>query len=82
MNKNYQESKALVKELYNEVKEIELDNTRIIIAPPFTNLQKASKKTKNTVIEVAAQNMHQSENGAFTGEISANMLKSIHVLNY
>jgi len=79
MNKNYQESKALVKELYNEVKEIELDNTRIIIAPPFTNLQKASKKTKNTVIEVAAQNMHQSENGAFTGEISANMLKSIHV---
>ena len=79
MNKTYKESKALVKELYNEVKEIKLDNTRVIIAPPFTNLQKASKKTKDTVIEVAAQNMHESENGAFTGEISADMLKSIYV---
>jgi len=79
MNKNYQESKTLVKELIKELKEIELENTRVIIAPPFTNLQKASKKTKDTSIEVAAQNMHQAESGAFTGEISANMLKSIYV---
>ena len=79
MNKNYQESKALVKELKNSIKEIKLDNTRVIIAPPFTSLQNTSKKTKETTIEVAAQNMHQAENGAFTGEISANMLKSIYV---
>jgi len=78
MNKNYQESKTLVKELIKELKEIELENTRVIIAPPFTNLQKASKKTKDTSIEVAAQNMHQAESGAFTGD-SANMLKSIYV---
>ncbi len=79
MNKNYKESKTLVKELIKELKEIELDNTRVIIAPPFTNLQKASKKTKDTSIEVAAQNMHQADSGAFTGEISASMLKSIYV---
>ncbi len=79
MNKTYKESKALVKELKKSVKDLELDNIRVIIAPPFVNLQKASKKTKDSIIEVAAQNMHQAENGAFTGEISANMLKSIYV---
>jgi len=79
MNKTYQESKTLVKGLKKAVKEIKLDNTRVIIAPPFTNLQKASKKTKDTVIEVAAQNMCAMESGAYTGEISASMIKSIHV---
>ena len=79
MNKTYQETKAFVKQLNLSVKDIELDNTRVIIAPTFVNLQKASKKTKNSVIEVAAQNMHQAESGAFTGEISAQMLKSIYV---
>jgi len=79
MNKTYGETKALVKELKEAVKGLKLKNTRVIIAPPFTNLQKASKKTKDCRIEVAAQNMHQAENGAFTGEISASMIKSIHV---
>ena len=55
MNKTYQESKVLVKELKNAVKDLQLENTRVIIAPPFINLQKASKMTKNSVIEVAAQ---------------------------
>ena len=64
MNKTYQETKALVKELKHAVKEIELDNTRVVIAPTFVNLQKASKMTKNSVIEVAAQNMHQAASGA------------------
>jgi triosephosphate isomerase len=36
-------------------------------------------RAENTKIEVVAQNMHQSKNGAFTGEISADMLKSIGV---
>ena len=79
MNKTYQETKALVKELKHAVKEISLDNTRVIIAPTFVNLQKASKMTKNSDIEVAAQNMHQESSGAYTGEISAQMLKSIYV---
>ncbi|MEN8187851.1 MAG: triose-phosphate isomerase [Bacteroidota bacterium] len=79
MNKTYQESKALVKELKKDIKEVKLDNTRVIIAPPFVNLQKASKKTKDTPIEVAAQNMCLEESGAFTGEVSASMLKSVYV---
>jgi len=79
MNKTYQETKALIKELEISVKDLTLKNTRVIIAPTFVNLQKASKMTKKSVIEVAAQNMHQAESGAYTGEISAQMLKSIYV---
>lgn len=79
MNKTYKESKALVKELKKEVSGIKLKNTRVIIAPPFTNLQKISKRAKDTVIEVAAQNMCAEESGAFTGEVSASMIKSVHV---
>jgi len=79
MNKTYQETKSFVKELKKEVKKVKLDNTRVIIAPSFTNLQKASKKTKDCKIEVAAQNMCAMESGAFTGEISASMIKSVHV---
>jgi triosephosphate isomerase len=79
MNKTYQETKSFVEELTKEVKKVKLDNTRVIIAPSFTNLQKASKKTKDSKIEVAAQNMCAKESGAFTGEVSASMIKSVHV---
>lgn len=51
MNKTYQETKSFVKELTKEVKKVKLDNTRVIIAPSFTNLQKASKKTKDCKID-------------------------------
>lgn len=52
---------------------------RVIVAPAFTNLYSAFRALRETPIEVAAQNMHQSDSGAFTGEISAAMLKSIGV---
>ncbi len=57
-----------------EGKEIE-----IIVAPTFVNLATAVKQLENTNIQVAAQNMHQSESGAYTGEISADMLTNIGV---
>jgi triosephosphate isomerase len=43
------------------------------------NLQKVASKAKGTKVEVAAQNMHFEKSGAFTGEISASMLKSVGV---
>ncbi len=77
MNKNAEETEdllnALIKQLPND-KEVE-----IIVAPTFINLASAVDHLEFTNIVVAAQNMHQSENGAFTGEISADMLKSIGV---
>ena len=48
-----------------------------IIAPPFPFLEMAVQKCQGTPIRVAAQNCHQLEKGAYTGEVSAAMLKSI-----
>ena len=79
MNKNLSESKLLVKEINKSIKGLNLQNTRVFVAPTFVNLQKVSKKLKDSVVEVAAQNMHQEESGAYTGEISADMLRSIYV---
>jgi triosephosphate isomerase len=55
------------------------DDVSVIVAPPFTNLQSANQALLDTEILVAAQNMHQAEKGAFTGEVSASMLKSVGV---
>ena len=79
MNKTLSESKDLVKGIKKSIKGIKLENTRVIIAPTYVNLQKVSKSIKKSAIEVAAQNMHQADSGAFTGEISAEMLKSVGV---
>ncbi|CAM1361434.1 Triosephosphate isomerase [Tenacibaculum litoreum] len=79
MNKNLDEAKELIKGIKKEVKKGLGENTRVIIAPSFVNLHYATKKTKKSVVEVAAQNMHQSKNGAFTGEVSADMLTNLGV---
>jgi triosephosphate isomerase len=51
-------------------------NCDVIICPPFTSLSEAENLIKNTSIKLGAQNMYFEENGAFTGEVSAPMLKS------
>lgn len=51
----------------------------VMIAPTATNLWQAYNTLKDSKIEVVAQNMHFAENGAYTGEISASMLKSVGV---
>jgi triosephosphate isomerase len=79
MNNNCKETKSLVKGIRKSIKRLPLDNTRVIIAPTFVNLATAVKKAKKSNIEVVSQNMHQSKSGAFTGEISADMLTSIGV---
>ena len=77
MNKNVQESTQLASEIVAEVKGLNLDNTRVIITPTFVNLSEVVKVAKDSAVEVAAQNMHQAKSGAFTGEISAEMLTSL-----
>lgn len=79
MNKNLNEAKELIKGIKKGVKKGLNDNTRVIVAPSFVNLNTAIKRTKKSSIEVAAQNMHQSKSGAFTGEVSADMLTDIGV---
>jgi triosephosphate isomerase (TIM) len=46
----------------------------IVIAPPFTLLSQVIEKVGTSGVEVAAQNMHEKASGAYTGEISAEML--------
>ncbi|AMC11895.1 triose-phosphate isomerase [Lutibacter profundi] len=79
MNNDLEASKFLVKKIIKKLKNNSLQNTRVIVAPTFVSLEKVVKKAKKTTIEVAAQNMHQAKSGAFTGEISAEMLKSVGV---
>lgn len=55
------------------------NDAEVVVAPTFVNLVEATSLTKDTKIVVAAQNMHQAEAGAYTGEISAPMLTSIGV---
>jgi triosephosphate isomerase len=52
-------------------------NADVIICPPFTNLETAFALLKNSSIKLGAQNVYFEESGAFTGEISPSMLKSI-----
>jgi len=80
MNKTLSETKELIKDLKKSLKDVSLDeNTRVIIAPTYVNLPYAVKKTKKNLIEVSAQNMHQAIKGAYTGEISVEMLLDVGV---
>ncbi len=77
MNKNAEETEDLLNDLIDKLHSDK--DVQLIVAPTFINLVSAVDHLEFTNIEVAAQNMHQAENGAYTGEISADMLKSIGV---
>ena len=76
MNKTMAETKAMITELAPLVKDADCD---VVLCVPFTNLQTAKKAAKGTNIKIGAENVHWAESGAFTGEISANMLKELKV---
>lgn len=76
MNKTPSEAKALVEDLVPLVKDAKCD---VVICVPYVDLQVALEATKGTNIKVGAENCHFAESGAFTGEISANMLKEMGV---
>ncbi len=65
----FEEFAPLVKDTKNEV----------VICAPYTDLFYAILSAQNTNIKIGAQNMHWEENGAYTGEVSPQMLKSIGV---
>ena len=73
MFKTVGETVSYVRDLRALVKEA--TNVDIAIAPPFTSLASASEAAKGSGIDIAAQNMHWEREGAFTGEISAAMIR-------
>lgn len=76
MNKTPDEARALVEELIPLVADAECD---VVVCPPFVDLCPVSKAIKGTNIHLGAQNIHWAKSGAFTGEISADMLKKFGV---
>jgi triosephosphate isomerase (TIM) len=55
------------------------DGVEVGVCVPFTDLQATVDSTRGSRVQVYAQNMHQAENGAFTGEVSAPMLSELDV---
>lgn len=77
MNNNAQQTQELIDGL--KAHQPYKEGVEVIIAPTYVNLQAAVQATAGSSINVAAQNMHQEDAGAYTGEISADMLQSIGV---
>ena len=76
MNKTRPEAKALIEAMKPYAAKA---TCGVVICVPFTNLETAVELTKGTNIKVGAQNCHFEKSGAFTGEISAEMLTEIGV---
>jgi len=80
MNSDLQEGLNLSSEIVRLVNEEPLTNIKIIVAPPFVHLAQVNKLINDQQnIYLGAQNCHQQDSGAFTGEISVSMLKSCGV---
>lgn len=76
MNKTATEAVALIDQL---IPAVEGADCEVVICTPYTSLAAAVEKTKGTNIHVGAENVHFEKSGAFTGEISADMLVDLGV---
>lgn len=74
MNKTNSEAKALAEELKEKVARIE--GADILVCPVFTALETVAQALKGSQIALGAQNIYWQQSGAFTGEVSAEMVKS------
>jgi triosephosphate isomerase len=78
MNTTFNEGIKLAKAINDLSENLSNDETvEIVIAPPFTHISGVVKETNQKNIHIAAQNCATEKNGAFTGEVSAEMLKTI-----
>ena len=76
MNKTVAEAAEFVDALLPRISATQHD---VVICPPFTALTAVVERRYGTAVKVAAQNMHEAESGAFTGEVSAAMLVELDV---
>ncbi len=76
MNNDLAQTEGLLTDLQ---KQTQTSDAEVMVAPSFTNLWHSFQSLRTSDIEVIAQNMHFAENGAYTGEVSASMLKSVGV---
>ncbi len=78
MNKTFEEAEELVSKLANGFDKKYL-KCEVVICPPSPYLEMVSDYAEESVFDVGAQNVSEYENGAYTGEISAEMLSSIEL---
>jgi triosephosphate isomerase len=76
MNKTVAEAAEFIDALLPRIAATQND---VVVCPPFTALHEVVERRRGTAIRVAAQNMHEDEAGAFTGEVSAAMLVELDV---
>ncbi|MBT8253075.1 MAG: triose-phosphate isomerase [Flavobacteriaceae bacterium] len=76
MNNDLTETEGLITDIKKQQR---TSDAQVMIAPTFTNLWHAYQALRLSDIEVVAQNMHFAESGAYTGEVSAGMLKSVGI---
>lgn len=77
MNMDYQEGISLFSEVANMVKDEIIGDQQIIVCSPFIHLYSIASLTKDSPnVFVGAQNIHQEEAGAYTGEVSAKQVRS------
>ncbi len=77
MNKTPAETKTLIEELKATVGKVKFCD--VVLCVPFIDLHAALKAVRGSKIAIAAQNMHYAPSGAYTGEVSAQMLSDIGV---
>jgi triosephosphate isomerase (TIM) len=76
MHKTVAEAAAFVDALLPRIAASRHD---IVLCPPFLALAEVVERSRGSALRVAAQNMHEEEAGAFTGEVSAQMLRDVEV---
>jgi triosephosphate isomerase len=76
MHGTQSECRALARAVVQQLKKSP-SRAEVALAPPFTGLDIVGKTTRKSKVQVAAQNCHWQEHGAFTGEVSALMLKEL-----
>ncbi len=78
MNNNYQQGLELVSEIKAMLADEVTTSTTVVIAPSFTHIYSVAQMVKGTAnLHVASQNCASEEKGAFTGEVSVEMLQSV-----
>ena len=73
MHKTVHEADVFVKEFRSLVKDVE--DVEIVVAPPFTALHAVAEAARNSSVGVAGQNLYWERQGAFTGEVSGEMVR-------
>jgi len=75
MNKTSSDGLQLTKEIVSEIGKV--TDVDVVVCPPFTALESVAKTLDGSTVKLGAQNMHHEANGAFTGEVSAAMLRAL-----